>query len=527
MLAILATHGGSNGGAMALLYADLDQREIGQIVDVLERSHIAHQEPGAGDRVMVPAGDVARARLLLAKDGLPAGGSIGYEIFDRGDSLTATSFQQQINETRAMEGEIARSIRMISGVRGARVHLVLPHRQAFSHDTDPAQASVLLSMAGAARLDAQEVQAILNLVAAAVPGLKPQAIAIVDNRGTLLARAGQPTSDETLAQSGEEMKRAEEMRLTRAVEDMLERSLGPGHVRAEASIVMNFEHIAETHENYDPDQQVVRSTQTVTDNSKSTEAEKATSVQNNLPNADAAGASQNGSSDQRSEETTNYEIAKTVRTLQRDQPQIAKISMAVMVDGDVTAGADGKLAWHDRSADDIARIKKLVQSTIGFDATRGDSVEVVSMRFIPNEEVTAPPSGLMGISLEKADLLGIGQSAILGLAVLGALIFVLRPAALRLVTQNAGGGALFGEVERGSANYASLPGPGQSASHQAQMASANNAAALALADESMVAMANIEGQMRASSLRQLSGMVEKHPEESLAIIRGWMSQERS
>ena len=200
MFAVLTLRGGG-AAHFALLYADLDPREAGQIAEALDRAHIAHQEPGAGDRIMVPASEVAHARMLLAKDGLPSGGSIGYEIFDRGDAMTASDFQQQINQTRALEGELARSIRMLNGVRAARVHLVLPQHQPFAREQQAAQASVMLTMAGAARLDPQGVQAVLNLVAAAVPGLKPQGIAVIDSRGTLLARAGQPTDVEAGVQT--------------------------------------------------------------------------------------------------------------------------------------------------------------------------------------------------------------------------------------------------------------------------------------------------------------------------------------
>ena len=189
MLGLLALHGGTPT-QQSLLYGDLELREAAQIADALDHAHISHQELGSGDRIAVSSADVARARMLLAKDGLPSGGSIGYEIFDRGDAITSSQFQQDINETRAMEGELARSIRMLQGVRAARVHLVLPKRQPFSRDVQAAGASVMLTMAGAAKLDNQGVQAVLNLVAAAVPGLKPQGIAIIDSRGNLLAARG-------------------------------------------------------------------------------------------------------------------------------------------------------------------------------------------------------------------------------------------------------------------------------------------------------------------------------------------------
>jgi flagellar M-ring protein FliF len=179
VLTVLMLNGGTQ--PMALLYGDLDLRDSGQIVDQLTRAHIPYHLAASGAEIMVPADQVARARVLAAEQGLPSGGSIGYEIFDHTDALGITEFQQRIDETRALEGELSRTIRAIDGVRAARVHVVLPRRAAFDRDQDTAQASVLLTMAGAARLDRQGVQAILNLVAAAVPGLKPQNIAIVDS----------------------------------------------------------------------------------------------------------------------------------------------------------------------------------------------------------------------------------------------------------------------------------------------------------------------------------------------------------
>jgi flagellar M-ring protein FliF len=524
MLGLLALRGGVPA-QQSLLYGDLDLREASQMADALDHAHIAHQELGGGDRITVGSADVARARMLLAKDGLPSGGSIGYEIFDRGDSLTSTQFQQDINETRAMEGELERSIRMLQGVRNVRVHLVLPRRQPFSRDVQLAQASVVLTMAGAARLDPQGVQAVLNLVAAAVPGLKPSGIAIIDSRGTLLARAGQPTSEEAVVQTGEELRRATELRLSHAVEEMLEDSLGQGRVRAEAAVTMDYQRVNETSESYNPDQQVVRSTQTSTDKTNSTEGEKNVSVANNLPNADAA-ATQNGSQEAKQDETTNYEIGKTVRTLVREQPQIARISLAVMVDGTTQPDKEGKQVWTERSPEDLARIKRLVQSAIGFDAKRGDTVEVVSMRFaVADELAEASPSGLFALGLQKADFMGLAQSGILAVVVLLALIFVLRPMAVRLsaVTPQSmlGGGDKLLVGADGVA--ISLPGTGMSAS-AAMITAAGHAM---LADESMVTMQNVEGQLRASAMKKLADLVEQHPEASLSIMRNWMTADEA
>jgi flagellar M-ring protein FliF len=380
-------------------------------------------------------------------------------------------------------------------------------------------------MSGAARLDPQGVQAVLNLVAAAVPGLKPQGIAIIDSRGNLLARAGQPTGEEAVVQTGEEMHHATELRLSRAVEEMLEQSLGQGRVRAEAAVTMNFDRVNETNESYNPDQQVVRSTQSTTDKSNSTEGEKTVSVANNLPNADAGGA-QSGSKDEKQEETTNYEIGKTVRTLVREQPQIARISLAVMVDGTMAPGKDGKPVWTERNAEDLARIKRLVQSAIGYDEKRGDTVEVVSMRFaIADEGGASAPAGVLGLGLEKADILSLAQSAILAVVVLLALFFVLRPMALRLSAATSvgllGSDPLLVGADGVTLSYADGSGGGIG------MIGGGGGGNALLADESMVSVQNIEGQLRASAMRKLTELIEQHPEASLSIMRSWMTADES
>ena len=528
LFALLMLRGGSQ--PMALLYGDLDLRDSAQVTEQLSRQRIPFRIAGGGSQVLVPADLVAQARVALAMDGLPTGGSVGYEIFDRSDGFAASEFQQHINQTRALEGELARTIRAIHGVRGVRVHLVLPSREPFARDAQAAQASVLLTMAGAARLDREGVQAILNLVAAAVPGLRPNNIAVIDNRGDLLARAGAALGpDQQVAADGQrlsapELQQATELRLSRAVEEMLEKSLGAGKVRAEAAVRMSFDRVNQTEERYDPDGQVTRSTQSVNSTSKSTEANGTVTVQNNLPNADA-GTNPAGSQEARQEETTNYEISRTVRTLIREQPQIDRISLAVMVDGVTAPGPDGKPVWQARSADELARIATLVKSAIGFDTKRGDQVEVVSMPFRTDDAAPVATSlGLFGMGFEKADLMRLAETGLVGLIGVLALLLVLRPMVLRLTTFAPL--AIAGPGGSGSTALASLSPAGGGASVEAGPGGLLGSAATALLeDESMVSIAQIEGQLRASSIRRISDLADKHPDETLSILRGWMAQE--
>lgn len=519
LMGLLVMRGGTQ--PMALLYADLDLREAGQVVDQLERARIPREMQAGGSRILVPADQVARARLLLAKEGLPSGGSIGYEIFDRADGLTASGFQQGINQTRALEGELSRSIRMINGVRAVRVHLVLGRREPFARDKQDAQASVVLTMAGAGRLDREGTQAVLNLTAAAVPGLRPQNIAVVDSRGNVLARAGEPLGPTAAAQGADELRRSTELRLARAVEEMLERSVGAGRGRAEAAVEMDYDQIRETQERYDPDGQVVRSQQSNTNNSKTTEANQTVSVQNNLPNADAGQAGA-GTQEQRQEETTNYEIGKTVRTLVREQPQLRRVSLAVMVDGVVERGADGAPAWRERTAEELARITALVRSAVGFNEQRGDKVEVVSMRFAGvDEPVEAARAGMFGLGLEKPDLLRLGESGLIAVVVVLGLLLVLRPLAIRLTKMDpvrvAGPGAGAGSGDAAMA----LAGGGGTRSAGAE----RDGDVAAIEDDSLISLANVEGAIRMSSLRRVMSLAEKHPEETVAVMRGWLAQE--
>ena len=521
MLAFLTLRGGG-GERMVMLYADMDLREAGQVADQLERAHIAHEVGPDGTRISVPGSEVPRARLLLAKEGLPTGGSIGYEIFDRGDGLTASQFQQAISQTRALEGELARSIRLISGVRGARVHLVLPKREPFARDRVEAQASVVLTMAGAARMDNEGVQSVLNLVASAVPGLRPQNIGIIDSRGNLLARAGEGTGP---AGTASELRTATEQRLSRAVEDMLERTVGAGHVRAETAVEMDYAQVHETQEKFDPEGKVERSTQNNTSTNKATEAAAAgsVSVANNLPNADA-GNNPAGSQEQHSEETTNYEVGKTVRTTVRDQPLIRRITLAVLIDQIPVKGADGTTTWQDRSPDELGRIAALARSAVGFDEKRGDKVDVVSLRFVDTDAPIEPlKPTLLGMQLDKSDLLRIGQTGLLAIVGVLALVLVLRPMVIRLTTNSVAQVADASAIAIGSSGGGVAMG---------EMGTISRSTTLAIAgpdgsgeDEALVRIGNVEGAMRASSLRHVAGLVDKNPEESLAVMRSWMVKE--
>lgn len=529
LIAFLAIRAGQP--PMALLYADLETRDSAAVVQSLERQRIPFRLEANGGRIMVPVEQVARVRLTLASEGLPTGGSVGYEIFDRSDSLTASSFQQGINQVRALEGELARSIRQLQGVRAVRVHLVLPRREPFARQQAEAQASIVLTMTGAQRLDREQVQAIVHLAAAAVQGLKPQNISVVDSRGSLLARGGQAVNGLGVAMNAEEVRRAHELRLSRAVEELLERTLGVGRVRVEATVEMDFDRITESRESFDPDQQVARSTSSINEQSRGQDRQQNVTVGNNLPNPEAQNA---GSSNEesRTEETTNFEIGRTLRQIVREAPQVRRQSIAVLVDGAMARAEGGGPEWRARTPEEIAQITTLVRGAVGFNEERGDKVEVVNLRFAEPDAGIAAEENLFGLPIGRNEIVRIVETAVFGIIALLALLLVVRPLAGRVLERvgPANGDMLAGLP--GTSGLPALSGPAAAAAAaalaapggQAMLAGPDGEVALAEGD-SMINIGQVEGQMRASSLRRVAELAEKHPEEALSVIRSWMAQE--
>jgi flagellar M-ring protein FliF len=533
---------------MSLLYAELDGHDTGQIVTRLEQLKVPYRLTGDGSQIFVPAEQVARLRVAMAEDGLPSGGSIGYEIFDRSEGLGTTNFVQNINHLRALEGELARTIRSINLVKQARVHLVLPRRELFSRDRQDPSAAIVLAMRGSRRLDRNQVLAIQHMVAAAVPGLQPNLVSIVDDKGTLLARGASTDDLQSVASTAAEMQIGYETRLTRTIEKLIERSVGPGNVRAEVSAEMDFDRVTENAEIYDPDGQVVRSTQTVEESSNALDGQvpPPVTVGNNLPDAGLPQLGDGTSSSNRTartEETVNYEITRTVKTHVRESGLVRRLSVAVLVNGTMTDGTDGEPVYQPRSDEEMQQITALVRSAVGLNEERGDTLQIVNLRFadVENPLASVADTGLLGFS--KVELMRIAEILVLGVVGILVLLLVVRPVVSRLLeaapAASQGGGGLLPDM---SAAQPALAGPGALIGAElpggAVGAPAGTAAALAqpagtaLLDEdmpsevdAMIDLNKVEGRVRASSIRKIGEIVEKHPEEAVAIVRNWLYQQ--
>lgn len=514
---------------MGVLYSDLDPSDSSKIVSKLESLDVPFELSRDGSRVMVPASSAARLRMAMAEDGLPSGGSIGYELFDQTSAFGTTSFTQEINHLRALEGELARSIRTLAPIQSARVHLVMPRREVFSRETQEPSASIVLILRG--QISRQQVVGIQSLVAAAIPKMSPSQVSVIDDKGNLLAKGADEADSLGLAvDTAEELRRAREHTLARTIEELLGRSVGPGRVRAEVSVDLDFDRVTTNSETYDPDSQVARSTQTVSETSQSTDSRgnEAVTVANNLPNgqADAANGDRSAESSNREEETVNYEIDKTVKTHIREAGIVRRISAAVLVDGNYLPVADGPATYEPRSAEELEKLTALVKSAIGFDVDRGDKVEVVNMQFArPEIPAELPDAGLLGLT--KADYFKMAELGVLGVVALLVVLLVVRPLVMRLFEGVPAAEAtpvednLLGAPPQSQA----LPGPSQEGEDPMQSPLQRALAGPAEEGERMIDIAQIDGRLKASSVKQLGEIIERHPDEALGIVRQWMFQE--
>ena len=375
------------------LYSGLDMENAKQVVSHLDAENIDYKLTDSGSTILVPAEDVDRLRINTAEMTLSSGlPSIGYEIFDNSDALGSTSFVQNVNLIRALEGELSRTIRSVDNIKNARVHLVMPKREMFSREEQKPSASVVIKTIDGKKLNLHSIQSIQKLIAAAVPKLDIHDIAIVDSAGNLLTE--DKDTQEALAVANNEVMRLEqERKIAQKVQNLLENSIGEGRVRAQVNIEMNFDKIVTNEEIYDPDTQVVRSQTSITEDGSSTSRDVPVSVSQNIPNGDSVNNNDGTySSSSRSEEITNYEISKVVRNKVKNNGEITRLSVAVLVDGVYEKNDEGKNIYRPRTPEEMEKITALVKSAVGYDPDRGDKVEVENMRFVnmmPEEEQKA------------------------------------------------------------------------------------------------------------------------------------------
>ena len=502
---------------MALLYGDLDLRDSGQISEKLQTMATPFEIRDGGKQVYVPSNEVLKVRMGLAEAGLPMGGAVGYEIFDRSEILGSTSFIQNINLLRAVEGELARTIRTIQGVAAARVHVVMPQRALFSKDHQKPTAAIVLKMrGGVSRLGANQIQSIQHLVASSVPELTPDHISILDDRGVLLA-----SGSEKIGSNGPgsmaDARTLYETRLARMIESLLEQSIGIGKVRAEITAELDMDRVTEQSEIFDPNGQVARSTQTHSDMQRGAETGSTSGpsgVQSNIPNFSTpggTGTSQNNES-QKSEETTNYEISKTIKTSVREMGGVKRLSVAVLVDGLYEKTPNGQEVYKARTSKELEELTQLVRAVVGFQAQRGDVVDVMNLRFAKSPELIAEKESLWNtLGLQKKDWVRIIESLIVASVILLIFLFTVRPLltsrAERIAASGLEGQSLdarkmdpsFGELAEGTLQP-SIEGAGSQTSTSLPLLA------------------------REDKLNQIEELIQKYPDSAAMLLKRWLKK---
>ena len=502
--------------SMELLYGNLDSGDSSQIIGQLQSMNIPFEQRGSD--ILVPSDKALKLRLSLANQGLPSSGSIGYEIFDNKDTLGTTNFVQNVNLVRALEGELARTIRTLGPVRSVRVHLVLPRRELFSRQRQQPSASITLKIAGGGGLTKDQIAAIRHLTASAVPGLVPTRVSIINTQGKLLARGFEDDPATELAAKAMERRRNFEMRMARTIEGLLEKVVGFGKVQAEVRAEMDFDRISTTDEKFDPDGQVVRSTQSVEETTQSRDAEgtAAVTVGTNLPDPSApAGESTSSTATQsRIEETVNFEISKKIINHVRESGIVRRLSVAVLIDGVRGIDENDEPTYQPRSEAEMELLATLVRGAIGFNADRGDTVEVINMEYA--EAVEEEVALELFFGLDKNDLLRMAEVLVLSIVAILVILLVVRPLVSRafesIPSAAAAGERLLADQAAAAAAALTAPGVPEAMVEEEQF-------------EELIDIDRVEGRVKASSVKKVGEIVEKHPEEALSIIRSWMYQE--
>lgn len=401
-----------------VLYSNLQPEDAGMIVQKLRDMKIPYKTTATG--IMVPAERVYELRIQLASMGLPQGGGVGFEIFDK-TGLGTTEFVQKVNLRRALQGELSRTIRSLQEVKDCRIHLTIPERSIFAASDERPKASVLLKLQPGVSLTKKQVQGIIHLVSSSVEGLVPENVTVIDNRGNVLSS---PTGETTLLTTTQlEYQRSIEKDIEKRVIGILTPVVGRDRVRAKASVNVDFTRVEETKELFDPDSQVVRSEQKLLENRTTSTPSGVPGVKSNIPGG-TKGPTSTQSGVTKQTETVNYEISKVKSHVIRPTGVIKRVTVAVLVDGIYKKDEKtGKMVYTPRTEEELKTYEELVKKAIGFSSERSDEVKVVSMPFkIEEEQVYADSTR----NYERYLIPAVRYATILILSLL-AFLFLIRP----------------------------------------------------------------------------------------------------
>lgn len=511
------------------LFTDLDAESAGDFVGRLKAAKVPYELSDGGRTVRVPENRADELRLEFSAQGLPSSGRIGFEIFDK-VSFGATEFVEQVNFRRALEGEIGRTIATLSEVSSARVHIAVAKTSLFETREQPAKASVVLKLKNNRPLAPATARGICTLVAASVEGLRPEAVAILDSHGRSLSRPGDE-QDGALTGPPIERQLTVERDLTTKLVSLLEPVAGPGSVRVNVAVRLNAATEEQTEERWDPNAAVIRSRQTTSDSTPVAGAVGGIAGSRaNMPDSEAAAAGKVPEVPKpapadvrlagRSAETTNYEISHTKRHTIRPQGEIARLSVAVILDDQmvVSTGSDGavKRSFKPREPEELQKIQGIVASAVGIDSARGDQLTVENVSFDERLLLQDEPAPSFW-EAQKPQLTEFGRIG--GIVLLGLIAFLtfVRPVVKRALAIPAQ------SVQNTLAEAApALPGPTERAKTVADLEGAIEA-------ELEAAELAVGGDRKRIPVlsKRLAGMTQKEPEQAARLIRAWLQEDRA
>jgi flagellar M-ring protein FliF len=517
----LAVFGGVGGGAYYIsrpeynvLYSGLSREDVTRVSSVLRDANIAFDLNTAGDTVYVRPGQTAQARTLLADKGLPSTTGGGYELFDKIGSLGLTSFMQEITRVRALEGEIARTIQVLKGVKAARVHIVMPARGSFRREQSPPSASVVLRTDGPA--DARTARSVRHLVAAAVPGMTADKVTVLDSDGSLLS---DDDGSGSVGATPTTMANLQKV-VSRSIQENVSRALTPylGLDNFEVSVATQLStDKKQTNETvYDPDSRVQRSVRAVREKetSQSLDRQQPTTVQQNLPDqqVNATGAKNQNDEKQRREDITNYEVSSKTVTTTSDGFVVNKMFLAVLVNRPRLIASLGDKVSDAAIEAKVAEISQIAATAAGIDRPRGDQIQVSAVEFMEGARDLAPVPSITftEVMMRQAGSL---VSAITILAVAGMLIwFGLRPAINTILAS-----AKTDETTQFQAETNALLSGGSTMA----------AAALSGGEGPPNLIQDVSSSMQNTPQKRLEQIIQLDEKQAAAILKQWIRQEEA
>lgn len=503
-LAVLALARMAGTPGMALLYSGLEGTTSGEVIAALDAQGALYEV--RGDAIYVEEGRRDSLRMILAGQGLPTAGGTGYELLDSLSGFGTTAQMFDAAYLRAKEGELARTILAMPGIKSARVHIAEAPQTLFQDDAGASASVTVVTASGS--LSADQAKALRHLVGAAVPGLMPDDVAVIDSVAGLI-----PTEDQGSLPGTSGAARSEEIR--RNVERLLEARVGPGNAVVEVSVDVVTESEQVSERSFDPQGKVVISTESQDKSDSSKGSDGSVTVASNLPDGEAGAGGANQSQSSEKQERVNYEVSETNRQIIKVPGAIRKLSVAVLVDQEEVVAADGSVTVQPRSEEELATLRELVESAVGFDATRGDVLTLKSLPFQPVPVAgSLAEAGLMAGLMASLDVMSLIQIAVLAVVALVLGLFVIRPILasgaarapqlvapyepLALPGTGGDGIALDGEID----DFAIMPATADFAEQEAAMNGEDN-----------------------DPVARLRRLIEERQSESIEILRSWMEHD--